>query len=145
MNQNIFRPKYYVVCIHTFFVFALVLVLTRGSDINIKPFLAATITLMVVVLIANEYYKTSISDTQIKSYDAWGRRHSIEFNEIVKIKPIQFVFMKYIRVMGKDERRPVWIPLFLRDLKGFYLTLEEQLPSDNVLLKYLNEYINHDA
>lgn len=145
MNKNIYYSKYFITFAHSFSIFLVIVLINHGFDLNYKAFVVAAIVISIFILIGIRYYKTSISDTKLESYDAWGRRHSIELNRITKIKPIQIALLRYVRVMDELGKRPVWIPLFLNDLNGFKIELEKHLSPENILVSYLEDYINNHA
>ncbi len=55
----------------------------------------------------------------LRSYNCYGFYKTISWHEIETIQPINIIGFKYIRVKSKLGGLPIWVPIWINDVKGF--------------------------
>src|SRR5262245_36534973 len=64
-------------------------------------------------------FRVFVSPEGIRCYDFWGRYHTVTWPDVVDVRPINMLGLKYLRVYAEDVSTPVWVPTFLTDQRGF--------------------------
>jgi hypothetical protein len=100
-------------------VFTILVFIDDGLDINIESFLVASLCALLFNYVLIRSFKITITDENMRSYDFWGKSHSIEWDSIVDVKPIQIAWLKYVRVIKTSTSRPLWEPIFFNDMYKF--------------------------
>ncbi len=60
----------------------------------------------------------------LRSYNIFAFYRTVPWNEIDKIRPINFLGLRYIRVGSIRGGAPIWIPMFLDNVDGFIESVE---------------------
>jgi len=137
-KENIkFTSKYLIMYLHMLILFFIIVVIDEGLDITWKPFVFGIIVMMPAAWIFTIYYDITLQDNSIKGYDVYGFYHIVEIDKITDIKPIQIAWLKYVRVLSPELKRPLWIPLFLNDMNLFIDEIEKKSEKNNSLRIFL--------
>jgi len=139
MEEKKFTSAYLIIYVHIFIVFCILVIIDDGLDINWEAFIFASVLIIPTAWLFNNYYKITLKDTSIKGYDFFGIYHTVELNEITEIKPIRVAWLKFVRVFSPKLKRPLWIPLFLKDMNLFIDEIENKSEKTNPLREYLLE------
>jgi len=134
-----FKSEYLITYIHIFIGLSILIIIDDGLDIDWEASIFATIFMIPITWLVIIYYKITLKDTSIKGYDVFGLYHTIELNEITKIKPTRIAWLKYVRVLSPKLKRPLWIPLFLKDMNSFIDEIENRSEKSDPLRVYLLE------
>jgi hypothetical protein len=59
----------------------------------------------------------------LRAADFWGRFREVPWTEVVAVRPINMLGLKYLRAYRAGGGSPLWLPLFLGDLGGFGLVV----------------------
>lgn len=84
-------------------------------------------------LILVECFKVKLKPTGISCYNFWGIYSFVLWNEIREAKIINFLGLKFVRVFFRNSRIPLWVPLFIKNRKGFSAALSGFAPASNLL------------
>jgi|SRR5690554_1832861 len=133
----IYRSKFWIMFLHILGLYTLLVVIDDGFDINYEAFLVGLIFVMLFSVVATYYFKITTFENHIRAYDFWGKYHSLEWRNITKVKSIQIVGLKYLRVYGDGQARPLWIPCFLRNMDEFVKDVHNKISHENPLYDYL--------
>jgi len=137
----IYRSKFIISFIHVFLIFSLSVFISDGLNVDIEAFIFAFIYITIATYICIRYFKITITDEYLRGYDFWGKYHSVEWNNIISIKPIRIAGLKYVRVESKTLRRPLWVPLFLNDMCSFKAEVNKRLADGNPLKTFLDDTV----
>lgn len=88
-------------------------------------------------------YKVTIIGHTIRCFDVWGKFYNVDLDSIKKVKPFGFLGFNYVRLESSSSDHTLWIPLFLKDLKGFSDEIQSKTAEDNPLRNYLVEHPAH--
>jgi hypothetical protein len=138
VREHTYYPQFFIIFVHAFILFVLLIFIDNGVDINYEAFLVGSSVVAILTYAATRYFKIVVTDNYLRGYDFWGKYHTIDWGSVIGVKPIRIVGLKYLRVDNTESRRPLWIPLFLDDISGFRLEVIKRLNSDNPLKKYLD-------
>ena len=132
MEENkIFRSSFFISFIHVYLIFLIIVFVGDGFDINIEAFFVGSAFVLIFTFVLIRYFKITITNTGIKGYGFWGKYHSIEWEDIVDVKPLRIIGLKYIRVFNTRTKRPLWLPLFLSDMNRFKEEIQAIVPHNN--------------
>jgi hypothetical protein len=84
-------------------------------------------------LILVECFKVKLKPSGISCFNFWGIYSFVLWDEIREVKTFNFLGLKYIRVFFRNSRIPLWVPLFIKNRRGFSKALTEFAPEDNLL------------
>ncbi|MBW3638069.1 MAG: hypothetical protein KY445_16615 [Armatimonadetes bacterium] len=68
----------------------------------------------------------------------WGNRREIEWAQIQEVRYF-WLFYPFALISTPQKRNFIWLPLILRDMKGFARAVEEWAPADNPLRLFLQK------
>lgn len=68
-------------------------------------------------------YPIELRAEGLRCVDFWHRYQFVRWAEIDQVKPIWFLGLRYVRVHSSQLRRPIWLPLFLRDAPRFWMAV----------------------
>ena len=71
------------------------------------------------VLILVACYPVHVGAWGVRGFDFWGIYHETTWEEIAAVRPINFLGLRFLRAFRAGKRRPLWLPLFLADMRGF--------------------------
>lgn len=86
--------------------------------------------------LAVAYYKIYIYSGRFVGRSFWGKLHDMEWNDVERIRAIGFLGVKYIGVYSRRNTKPVWIPLFLKNLDRFVNLVCQYAEPNNPLVQY---------
>ena len=139
MEENkIFRSAIFITFVHVFLLYAVIVFIDDGLDVNKIAFLIGSIIALFFNYLMIRFFKITINSEGIKGYDCWGIIHFIEWERIVDVKPIRIFGLKYIRALNK-ETRPLWLPLFLSDMNKFKEEIQKRVPQNNPLNLFFSD------
>ena len=95
-----------------------------------------TFVIIVLSLAAVIAFPLYVSQNGIRSYNAWGRYHTIEWSEMLAVKPMNLLGLRYLRVKAADSSQVIWIPLYLANQDKFFADIQRYSDSDNPLRRY---------
>jgi hypothetical protein len=105
-------------------------------------FLAAQLLILclAVIGVAVAAFPVRIGQGGIRSYDFWGRHFALQWDDIKKVEPRNYLGMRYLRVESAPGTA-VFIPLGLRDIRGLRERVRQLAGSGNVLTCALDSWI----
>jgi hypothetical protein len=83
------------------------------------------------------YFKVYVSTHRLRCFDFWGLYHDVSWAEIVGVKPINFLGLRYLRLSISKHRMRVWLPLFLNDFGDFRDFVRDHVDESNALVQEL--------
>lgn len=98
----------------------------------ILPTLVAVLCMTIVAPMVLRF-KFEIGPEGIDCFDIWCRPHRTPWSAVQECRVIKFLGLAYLRVVVRDSRRAIWLPLFvrrydlLRDLLISYAPAEHHL------------------
>lgn len=140
-QMHIYRSQFFITLIHSFLIFAILVFIDDGFDVNVEAFIFATGVAVILTYVAIRYFKITITDKSLKGYDCWGKYHTIDWNSITGVKPIRIAGLKYLRIENTDSKRPLWIPHFLDNFSKFKIEVLKRVTNENPLKIYLDEKV----
>ncbi len=76
---------------------------------------AAEVAALVGLKVAIAYYRIHVGTWGVRCFDFWGVYHEATWEEIVAVRPINFLFgLSFLRAV-RAGGRPLWLPEFLVD------------------------------
>ena len=81
-------------------------------------------------------FKVTLTRKSIKGNRSFGFPRHPTWDQIESVKPFSFLFLKYLRVYTSDGKTPLWLPLFLKNYKGFKRDILEFVPEGNPLREF---------
>ena len=112
---------------------AYILRLTYGTVYNLELtmyfviLMSAALVHLIITLILSNIFKVRINSKWLHSVNIWGVGKYVNWQDITKVKYLNFFGLKYLRVFSLHSRSPIWIPLFIKNkaefrtlLKNFY-------------------------
>lgn len=71
-------------------------------------------------------------------FDAWGFSLDVGWNNIERVKTITvFPGLSYLKVFSPELKRPLWLPLFLRNREDFFKVVTKYARPDSPLIEGL--------
>ena len=125
-----------------YLVFIALLIIDKGLDIDIEAFIFVSVLALPINYAFVHHFKIIITDDNLRGYDFWGKYHSVEWNSILNVKPIQVAWLKYVRIENSISKRPLWIPLFLNDMSSFNKEAIKRLDEGNPFRVFLETQVN---
>jgi hypothetical protein len=81
-----------------------------------------------------------VSSRGIRSYTIWGNYDDIAWECIDRVRSINLLGMRYVRLYSTSIRRPIWIPLYLSRMKEFVAEVNAHTSIEHPLNKYFASY-----
>jgi hypothetical protein len=81
--------------------------------------------------------KVYVSPAGIRCYTIWCVYRLVPWPDMQRVRATNFLGLRYLRVWAAEQRRPVWVPLFLSDMLGFRKAVQACAGSENVVCQYL--------
>jgi hypothetical protein len=88
----------------------------------------------VVVALAIALYRLELTSKGLHCGDAYGLYRVARWGAITRVRPVNFLGLRYLRVYSTDTPRPRWLPLFLSDMPGFAAEVERLAGPDHPLV-----------
>ena len=84
--------------------------------------------------------KVTISLDGITGSTFWGIKSTfVPWDDIDRVKPISLFGTRWLRLFGKSLKRPLWIPLFLKNMSEFQKHVMHCSKEGNPIRKYIDE------
>lgn len=99
---------------------------------------AGAVATMLMSVIVFLLVPVKINRQKLKSTNFWGAGREIEWSQIAEVR-FRWVLLPFAVISTPQKRNFIWIPLFLRDMKGFARAVEELAPADNQLRLFLQK------
>jgi hypothetical protein len=81
---------------------------------------AGEVAAVVCLVFAIAYFRIHVGTWGVRCFDFWGLYHEVAWDEIVAVRPMNFLFgLSFLRTFRADGRRPLWLPQFLVDGERF--------------------------
>lgn len=81
-----------------------------------------------------------VSSKGIRSYTLWGNYDTVAWEGIDRVRAINLLGLRYVRLYSTSIRRPIWIPLFLARMKEFVTEVRARTSLDHPLNEYFASY-----
>lgn len=91
-------------------------------------------------LVCREVFKVIVSRTTIRAHNCWCLATSFDWQEIENWRPLNICGLRYVRLYSSQEKRVMWLPLYLSDMKGFKNAVTQFAPPENPLRRYLEQH-----
>ena len=86
------------------------------------------------------FFKVKVSQEGISGSTFWGVKHIyITWNDIKRVKPIRLFGLRWLRLFCKSIKRPLWIPLFLKNMSEFQKLVMQYSDEGNPIREHLDE------
>ena len=82
------------------------------------------------------YYKVILTGEDIKGFNFWGMSRTLRWNDITAVKSVNFIGLRYLKVFSNRTSLPLWIPLFLKNMREFTKFAASVPPDGNVFREY---------
>ena len=79
------------------------------------------------------YFKVKLNPHGISCFYCWGIYSFVLWDEMREVKIFNLLGLKYIRGVFRNSRIQLWVPLFIKNRKGFSAALCEFAPVSNLL------------
>ena len=89
------------------------------------------------VLAVAATFKIGVAPNGITAHDFWGRSRFLRWEEIDGCRPITVVNLGYARLSASERRVTLWVPMYLKDARGFVEDVRELAPADSFLRREL--------
>jgi hypothetical protein len=99
----------------------------------------ATPVVVGIVLLLAALYRVYVLDDGVRGYTAWGTYRTLRWPEIERVRPVNLLGLRYLRVWSDRGGPTVWVPLFLADLPGFRTAVRESAGEGHPLSRALEE------
>jgi len=90
-----------------------------------------------ILTLAVAYFPVYVAEDGIKGYDFFGFYHFAPWLTIERIRPINLLGLRYLRVRSSAAPRELWVPLFLADMPGFCAAVADRAGPDHPLAEAL--------
>lgn len=98
----------------------------------IAGIMAGVVATLVMSIIMFWLAPAKMNRQKLKSTNFWGVGREIEWSQIVEVR-FRWLFLPFAVISTSTKRNFIWLPLFLRDMKGFARAVEEWAPAGNPL------------
>lgn len=72
------------------------------------------------VFLLSRFFQIYVSRDRLGAYNSLGVYREARWSDIDKVRPLNVVGLRYLRVTDNESRIPLWVPLYLNDREGFY-------------------------
>ncbi len=79
------------------------------------------------------FLRVQVCDQGLRCGNFWGAYSFVSWQSITDVKPTRFIWLPYLRIFAPSLRWPIWLPLFLQDESGFWITVLPWLKADSPL------------
>ena len=139
--------KFYplVVCISLLatLVFTGNIVFVKGASINWYAYgvslVSIFITSNILSFIMALYYKTTLNTKEIKGFNFWGKSRIVKWENVSRVKPVNFLGLKYLRVFSTNTGLAIWVPLFIKNTEKFREVASNLPPMGNAFREYYSK------
>lgn len=111
-----------------------------GFDINIEAFIFGTLVVLVLTAIYIYFCKYSVNSSSIQGYNVWGKKISIQWGDIDRIKPLNFFGIKILKIYSSTSNLPIWFPLYINNMSKFIQLIQTYTNMNNPVAVYFNGY-----
>ena len=85
-----------------------------------------------------KYFTVKVAPSRLRCFDAWGFSLDVGWNNIERVKTITvFPGLSYLKVFSPELKRPLWLPLFLRNREDFFKVVTKYARPDSPLIEGL--------
>jgi len=133
-------PLFVCISIIATLIFTGFIVVENDASINWNAYVVALVSVVVFSMAWSFfmvlYYKTTLKNEGVKSFNFWGKSRFVEWENISKVKPVNFLGLKYLRVFTGNSGLALWVPLFIKNIESFAKQASTLPPEGNVFREY---------
>jgi hypothetical protein len=97
--------------------------------------LASTILGSILYVCLN---RVEVSERGVKLSTALDLGRSLQWEQITRVRPIRWLWLRLLRLDTPRKTYVVWLPLYLHDKQGFWRAIGELAPPDNELRRWID-------
>ena len=148
-HRHVFRSAFKPLFIRTYAGALMVYCLLTLAEDGFEPDMVAVDLLLALVglplvlsltFVVVRMFPTIVTSERLSDYSFWGRRRTVEWEQITAAKLVNVLGLQYVRLRTDDGRSPVWVGLFLRDFEGFRQLVLAFAPEGNAFRDFLVTY-----
>jgi hypothetical protein len=94
---------------------------------------------LVLTLLITSWWKVHVGTWGLRCFDAYGLFHEVEWSEIVGVRLLFFPGLSTLRILRGGNRRALWLPLWLADMRRFEELVSRHAGPTNPLTRALIE------
>jgi hypothetical protein len=94
-------------------------------------------------VIVSRYYPVHVSREGIRARNPAGIACRLRWEEMTRVDPVWWALLaRYVRISSARKKDAIWLPLYLKDMKGFAALVREHAPADNPLRRFLEQHVH---
>jgi hypothetical protein len=93
----------------------------------------------VAIVLGTLAYRVYVLEDGLRGYTGWGTYRTFRWPEINRVRPINLLGLRFLRVLSVQGGPALWVPLFLADMPGFRAAVRESTGEVHPLSRALDE------